>query len=73
MKNGALQSVTGWNWQYARAGNGHEDVFWTGPGAGNGLLDTLMTVPAVRGPIADSARAKLTNARVPMPAREWVR
>ena len=73
MRNGALQSVTGFDWQYTRAGNGYEEVFWTGPGSGNGQRDTLITLPAVRGPIADSARAKLTNARVPMPAREWVR
>jgi arylsulfatase A-like enzyme len=67
MRNGALQSLVGFDWQYMRAANGHEDVYWTGPGAGAGVPDTLVSVPAVRALIVDSARSRLAAARVPPP------
>jgi len=63
MRNGALQSLASANWQYLRAANGHEEVFWTGGGSG----DTLVTVPTVRAAIIDSARARLSAAGIPAP------
>ena len=67
MRNGALQSLAGEGWQYVRASNGHEEVYWTGVAG-----DTLVTVPAVRSAIIDSARTRLAAAGVPAP-RDSVR
>ena len=68
MRNGALQSLAGAGWQYVRATNGHEDVYWT---AGVNA-DTVVTVPAVRSAIIDSARNRLAAAGIPAP-RDSVR
>lgn len=65
MRNGALQSVAGATWQYTRAANGHEEVYWTGTGVAQ--VDTLVSAPAVRSAIIDSARAQLGAAGVPAP------
>ena len=69
MRNGALQSLSGPQWQYTRATNGHEDVYWTG----NGRPDTLVTVPVIRAAVIDTARALLSAARIPVPPRDSTR
>jgi arylsulfatase A-like enzyme len=66
MQHGALQSLAGTDWQYIRAGDGHEDVYRIGAGTG----DTLVTVPAVRDAVLDTARARLAAARTPPPPRD---
>ena len=69
MKNGALQSVAGRDWRYARAANGTEEAYWIGAGT----EDSLVTVPAIRDAILDSARARLAAARIPPPPRDSAR
>jgi len=63
MKNGALQSLAGAEWRYARAANGTEEAYWIGAGT----EDTLVTVPAIREAIIDTARARLAAAKIPPP------
>jgi arylsulfatase A-like enzyme len=63
MRNGALQSLAGATWQYTRAANGYEEVY--APGARTG--DTLVTVPAIRDAILDTARSRLAAAKIPPP------
>ncbi len=63
MRNGALQSLAGTTWQYTRAANGHEEVYAIGAGTG----DTLVTVPAIRDAILDTARSRLAAAKIPPP------
>jgi arylsulfatase A-like enzyme len=70
MRNGALQSLVGDGWQYVRAANGHEEVYWTG--MASPLVDTAVTLPAARSAIVDSARSRLTGAGIPAP-RDSVR
>jgi hypothetical protein len=69
MRNGALQSLSGLHWQYTRAADGHEEVYWTG----NGTTDTLVTVPGIRAAVIDSARALLSASRIPAPPRDSTR
>jgi hypothetical protein len=65
MRNGALQALVGPTWQYTRAANGHEDVFWTGMGVRS--VDTLLPDGPARAAIVDTARAALSAARIPAP------
>lgn len=63
MRNGSLQSVVGADWQYIRAANGYEDVFRIG----HGWTDTAITDGPLRTLLLDSARARLSAARIPRP------
>ncbi|HEX6313596.1 MAG TPA: sulfatase, partial [Gemmatimonadaceae bacterium] len=64
MQHGSLQSLAGASWQYSRAAGGQEEAFLTGSA---GRPDTLVTVPAVRAAIIDTARARLGAAGIPAP------
>ncbi len=63
MRNGSLQSLIGPGWQYTRAASGNEEVYRVG----DDWTDSLIQDPSVRAALIDSARSRLSSAKVPAP------